>query len=62
MTYEPKFKRGDKVKIPRSTAGHDKHEPERSWTVQKVYRGDDPRSTSYLLKGSTSVWPETRLT
>lgn len=53
-----KFEVGDQVRIPRSTPGHDGHDPKTVFTITKRYPGVLP---SYELKGSPSIWPETRL-
>jgi hypothetical protein len=55
---EPKFKIGDKVRIPRSTPGHDWHDPATIFTITHAYTGRIP---SYQVKGLTSMWSETRL-
>ena len=50
------IKKGDIVRIPTSTPGHDGHKPKDTWVVVKAYDGG-----GYLLKGSTSIWPASRM-
>ena len=59
--YAPKFQRGDMVRIPTATPGHDRHDPKVPKRIEKVYPGKDARHTSYKLEGDPSIWPETRL-
>lgn len=59
--YKPKFQAGQVVQIPTSTPGHDRHKAGDRLKITRVYPGACPRRTSYLLEGSPSLWPETRL-
>lgn len=55
----PRFKRGDRVKIPHFTPGHDSHDPE------KIYVVKNSRAASYdgfhEIEGLRGQWPGTRL-
>lgn len=57
----PKFKRGDKVRIPQVNRGHDNHDPAQVFTVQLVWTKPSEALPSYSLSNSPSVWPEGRL-
>lgn len=59
--HTPAFAKGDSVLIPRKNLGHDHHDPTRRYQVTKVIAGPGPSTTSYLLKGLTFYYPETRL-
>jgi len=61
MTYIPKYQRNDSVRIPVKNPGHDNHDPKKYYIIAKVYRGSTPEDTSYLLKGLTGIYPETRI-
>ena len=55
---QTKFEVGQTVTIPQSTPGHDRHKPNEKFRIVKVFPGE---INSYQLKGSPSIWPETRL-
>ena len=61
QTHTPSYGVGDSVVVTPSTPGHDAHDPKGFVRIVEVYPGADARGTHYLLQGSPSLWPETRL-
>jgi hypothetical protein len=59
--HTPRFAVGDRVRIPTSTPGHDRHRPKDAFRVTDVFTGTEARTTHYKLQGDPSLWPETRL-
>ena len=59
---EPRYKRGDFLRIPHVTPGHNNHDPKKRYMVKRVFPGKSPREITYILHGLTANWPETRVT